>query len=88
MSDESTRWTVVVKKQTDINLRKHLAERGMRKGDLSKFIEDAVNRTVLRETVMEVREQFKGMSPEEIDALVDDALAEVRSDRGAYARRT
>jgi hypothetical protein len=88
MSDESTRWTVVVKKQTDINLRKHLAERGMRKGDLSKFIEDAVNRTVLRETVMEVREQFKGLSPEEIDALVDDAVAEVRSNRGAYARRT
>lgn len=79
MGDEAVRWTVVVNKQTDINLRTRLAERGLKKGDLSKFVEDAVNRRLLRETVDEIRAGFSDLSPEEVQALVDEALAEVRT---------
>jgi predicted nucleic acid-binding protein len=43
MSD-LTRWSVKVSKETDIALRSYLAERGGKKGDLSKFIERAVTR--------------------------------------------
>ena len=39
---ETTRWTVTVSKQTDLALRSFLGNRGMRKGDISKFIEEAV----------------------------------------------
>lgn len=48
MSDVSTtRWTVTVSKETDIAVRSFLARRGLKKGDLSKFIEDAVKQRVL-----------------------------------------
>jgi hypothetical protein len=78
MGDESVRWTVVVDKETDRNVRMRLAERGMKKGDLSKFIKDAVNRDLFMQTVAEVREGFKDMSSEEIESLVDDAVAWAR----------
>lgn len=88
MGVENTRWTIVVDKQTDINVRMRLAERGMKKGDLSKFVTDAVNRVLFMQTVAEVREGFKDLSSEAIDALVDEVVAFARSERGAYARRT
>jgi len=78
MGEETVRWTIVVDKATDIDLRTHLAERGLRKGDLSKFVEDAVNRRLLREAIDEIRAGFADLSPEEAQALVDEALAEVR----------
>ena len=43
MPHDTTRWTVSVSKETDITVRSFLAQRGMKKGDLSKFIEEAVN---------------------------------------------
>lgn len=42
MPDGATRWTVSVSKSTDISVRSFLAQRGIKKGDLSKFIEEAV----------------------------------------------
>jgi hypothetical protein len=50
-----TKWTVSVSKETDISVRTFLAQRGMKKGDLSKFIEDAVKWRVLDRTLAEVR---------------------------------
>ena len=44
--DTEVRWTVKVSKDTDILLRTFLAQRGMKKGDLSKFIEQAVRERV------------------------------------------
>ena len=40
--DTTTRWTVSVSRDTDIAVRSFLAQRGMKKGNLSKFIENAV----------------------------------------------
>ena len=42
MPNDTTRWTVSVSKETDIAVRSFLAQRGLKKGDLSKFIEEAV----------------------------------------------
>ncbi len=36
--DNMTRWTVTVSKATDISLRSFLAQRGLKKGDISKFV--------------------------------------------------
>ena len=44
--EDNVRWTVKVSKETDISVRTFLAQRGMKKGDLSRFIEDAVRRSV------------------------------------------
>lgn len=70
----TTRWTVSVSKATDIAVRTHLAQRGMKKGDLSKFIEDAVKWRVLDQAMGEARAQFADLAPDALDALIDEAL--------------
>lgn len=78
MPDDTTRWTVSVSKETDIAVRSFLAQRGMKKGDLSKFIEDAVRWRVLDQTVAEARSKFADMPQDELEALLDGAVAETR----------
>jgi Ribbon-helix-helix domain len=75
-----TRWTVKVSKETDIAVRTYLAEHGGRKGDLSKFIERAVRREVLRATVRDVQERNAGLPAAEVQALIEEACAVVRSE--------
>ena len=91
--DNSTRWTVKVSKETDVALRTFLAQSGLRKGDLSKFIEEAVRWRVLDRTASGVRERVGRMDPGALRALIDDAVARVRAERtpprrpGAGAKR-
>jgi hypothetical protein len=75
------RWNIVVSEETDLSLRRHLGTRGMRKGDLSKFIEEAVRWRLLDETVQKMKARNKGKSPRKIAARVEQALAEVRAKR-------
>jgi hypothetical protein len=79
--DESVRWTVKVSKETDVALRTYLAQTGLRKGDLSKFIEEAVRWRVLERTTSGIRGRVGETSPEELQALIDDAVARVRAER-------
>ena len=76
--DTTTRWTVSVSKDTDITLRTFLAQRGMKKGDPSKFVEEAVKWRVLDQTITEVREKFADMSPRELQEMIDEATESVR----------
>ena len=78
--DNTTRWTVTVSKDTDVAVRSLLAQRGLKKGDLSRFIEDAVKWRVLDETTAEVRAAFADLEPEALQDLVDEATASVRDD--------
>ncbi len=72
----SVRWNVAVSAETDQALRIFLASRGQgRKGDLSRFIEDAVRERVFKETAQAVKEQNMDAKPEEIEAAVAEALA-------------
>jgi hypothetical protein len=64
MMTDTTRWTVSVSKDTDIAVRSFLAQRGMKKGDLSKFIEEAVKWRVLDQIMVEARGKFADMTPE------------------------
>lgn len=76
-----TRWTVSVSKDTDIAVRSFLAQRGLKKGDLSKFIEEAVKWRVLDQTIEEARAGFDDLTPAEVQALADEALAATRLSR-------
>ncbi len=76
---EIVRWTVKVSKDTDISLRSFLAQRGMKKGDLSKFIERAVQKEVFAQTVAEVQTRNVNVPDETIEADIDDALRRVRA---------
>jgi hypothetical protein len=80
MSD-SVRWTLTISKETDITLRTFLARSGLKKGDLSKFVEDAVQWRLLKLDITEARARNAHLRPEEIEAAVDQALDEVRADR-------
>jgi hypothetical protein len=73
------RWNIVVSEEVDLSLRRHLGARGMRKGDLSKFIEEAVRWRLLDETAQKVKARNKGKPPRKIVAQVEQALTEVRS---------
>jgi hypothetical protein len=79
MNDDSTRWTVIVSKHTDVLLRSFLAQRGMKKGDLSRFVEEAVKWRVFDQTVAEAREKFADLPPDELQAMIDEATADVRA---------
>jgi hypothetical protein len=74
----TTRWTVSVSADTDIAVRTFLAQRGMKKGDLSKFIEEAVRWRVLDQTVAEARAKFADVPADELAAILDEAVTAAR----------
>ena len=78
---ESVRWTLTISKETDVTLRTFLARSGLKKGDLSKFVEDAVQWRLMKLNIAEARARNAHLSPEEIEAAVEQALSEVRAER-------
>lgn len=70
-----SRWTLVIPEKTNRMVRMHLALRGAKKGDLSKFVDHAVRQSLFRETVESVKERNAETPPELIQAVVDEAIA-------------
>jgi hypothetical protein len=87
MTEGPVRWTVRVSKDTDVAVRTFLAQRGMKKGDLAKFIEDAVRWRVFDATVVETKARNTGVPENEINAAIEDALTTVRAERFGSRRR-
>lgn len=85
--EQSIRWSVKVSKDTDIAVRSYLAQHNMRKGDLSKFIERAVQKEVFLCTVAEVHERNKDVPPKKIELAIDEALAEIRAEKWGKSRK-
>ena len=73
--DQPVRWTVRVSKDTDVSVRMFLAQRGMKKGDLAKFIEEAVRWRVLDQTVAQTKARNAKVPVADIEAAIkpDDA---------------
>lgn len=84
--DDTVRWTVKVSRDTDISVRTLLARRGMKKGDLSKFIEEAVRGHVLEEAVRDTKAHNRRVPAPTLLRTVDEAVAAVRSRRAARRR--
>jgi len=78
---EAVRWNIKVSKETDLTLRTYLGAQGMKKGDLSKFIEEAVRWRIFNRTVQEIKARNADADPDELQAIVDAALREVRAQR-------
>jgi len=85
--EDTVRWTVKVSRETDTALRSYLARQGTKKGDLSKFVEEAVRWRVLDRVVSEVKARNTGVPARKIQAAIDEVLAEVRAERFAAAAR-
>ena len=81
MEEQAVRWNIKVSKDTDLTLRTFLGSQGMKKGDLSKFIEDAVRWRVLQRTIEDIRERNAGADPDEVQRIVDETVSEVPADR-------
>jgi len=86
MEEEAVRWNIKVSKETDLTLRTFLGAQGMKKGDLSKFIEEAVRWRVFHRTVQDIKARNAGADPDELQRIVDDAVREVRVERRAKAK--
>ena len=69
-----TRWTIKVSEETDRDLRVYLAERGLKKGDLSRFVEEAVREQLFRNALAETHAANRDLSEEEAAALADEAV--------------
>lgn len=82
---EAVRWTIKVSKETDLSLRSFLGSQGMKKGDLSRFVEEAVRWRVLDQTVQGIKERNRDLSPEELETAIDEAVREVRADMNVHA---
>ena len=83
MQEEAVRWNIKVSKETDLTLRTFLGSQGMKKGDLSKFIEEAVRAHIFHRTVQDIKARNADSDPEELQALIDDTVREVRAERRA-----
>jgi hypothetical protein len=83
MEELAVRWSLKISKDTDLSLRTYLGTQGMKKGDLSKFVEDAVNRRVLQCTIQDIWERNADADPDEVQRIVDEAVSEVRAERRA-----
>jgi hypothetical protein len=79
----TTQWTVSVSQDTDAHVRDFLIRRGMKTGELSTFVEDAVKWRILDQTIAEARDAFADMAPDELDALLEEAVASARAPSSA-----
>ncbi|MBW1790164.1 MAG: hypothetical protein JRK53_26725 [Deltaproteobacteria bacterium] len=70
----NTRWSVVVPEDTDRALRSYLARKGTKKGDLSRFVDEAVLTRLFELTVGDVKQRNKEYAQEDILAAIEDAL--------------
>jgi hypothetical protein len=70
------RWSVVVPEDTDRALRSYLARTGGRKGDLSRFVDNAVLTRLFDLTVEDVKERNRAQSQDDIIEAIKEALAD------------
>jgi hypothetical protein len=75
----ATRWNLVVSTTTDTTLRQYLANNGGgRKGDLSRFVEEAVQAHILELSAKQAKAENAKVKPEAIDEAINAALGWAR----------
>jgi len=71
----TVRWNITVSPEVDQSVRLFLAAQGGgRKGDLSRFIEEAVRAYLLERAVEQAKAATAGMSETELTDLIDEAV--------------
>ena len=71
---KSTRWSLVVSEDIDCALRTYLAQRGLKKGDLSRFVEEAVKDRLFDLTVKQVKDRNAVHRNVDILKTIEEAL--------------
>jgi hypothetical protein len=71
----TVRWNIAVSPEVDQSVRMFIAAQGGgRKGDLSRFIEDAVRAYLLERAVDQAKAVSSNMSEAELNELIDEAV--------------
>ncbi|MBX7180177.1 MAG: ribbon-helix-helix domain-containing protein [Saprospiraceae bacterium] len=71
----AVRWNIAVSPEVDQSLRMFLAAQGGgRKGDLSRFIEDAVRAQLLERAAEQAKAATTDLDDSELAALIDEAV--------------
>ena len=85
--EDVVRWNIKVSRDTDLALRTFLGARGMKKGDLSKFIEQAVRAEVFHRRIEDIKSRNAGTDPTRLQEEIDEAVQSVRKRRSSRAAR-
>lgn len=74
------RWNIAVSQDTDHALRLFLANQGGgRKGDLSRFIEEAVRTHILELTAEQAKASNVNIAEDDLSAIVEEAIEWARN---------
>jgi hypothetical protein len=77
-----TRWNLVIPDRTDRAVRRYLARSGGKKGDLSRFVDEAVRQRVFDLTAQGVKERNASYDERQILELIEEETEAARvSDR-------
>lgn len=75
MTTSTVRWNVAVSPEVDQSVRMFIAAQGGgRKGDLSRFIEEAVRAYLLERAVDQAKTAAAGLSETALNDLIDEAV--------------
>jgi len=85
-TSDLTRLTISWTKETDRELRSYLGSQGMKKGALSRFIEDAVRWRLFDQTVTAIKARNADTDPEALTAMIDTTVRAVRRERAKKRR--
>jgi hypothetical protein len=76
-----TRWTLSIPDETDRTVRIYLARTGLKKGDLSRFVNQAVRRQIFALVVKDIKERNADADPDELAELIGEAVERTRAPR-------
>ena len=76
-----TRWNLSIPEETDRAVRTFLARNGGKKGDLSRFVNEAVRRRVLELTIRQVKDRNALYDQGELLDLIDKEVDAARAGR-------
>ncbi|MDZ7760102.1 MAG: ribbon-helix-helix domain-containing protein [Desulfovermiculus sp.] len=75
------RWNITIPEKTDRTVRTFLARTGGKKGDLSRFVEEAVRKQIFDLTVNEIKGRNAQYDQQHILELIDQEVDAVHADR-------
>jgi hypothetical protein len=79
----SVRWNIAVSPEVDQSVRMFLAAQGGgRKGDLSRFIEEAVRAHLLEQAADQAKAAAAGMDEGALNEIIEEAVQWAREARG------
>ena len=76
-----SRWSLSIPEETNLAIRTFLARKGGKKGDLSRFVDEAVRRRVLDLTVCQIKDRNARDDQQDILDLIDDEVDAARAAR-------